>query len=130
MFWVADLGDGIKQGTSLARLEQNLEVDSGSSGWVAQSLPVDGNTMPGMHDLRVVPRNDGCREVGEGHYGEKEEKKEPEVSHEWRKSARNMRIRVLWILRGSGALRTWIGRRVSMVHFTLRTEDRAKRGFR
>ena len=93
MLWVADLGDGIKQGTFPARLEKNLEVDSGSSGWVAQSLPVDGNTIPSMHDLHVVPRNDGCREVGEGHYGEKEKKKEPEVCHEWRRSARNMRIR-------------------------------------
>ena len=43
--------------------------------------------MPGVLDLRVIPRYDGRREVGEGHYGEEEEHKEPEAWHEYGKSA-------------------------------------------
>ena len=66
MLWVPDLGDGINQGTLLVRLEYNVEVDSGASGWVTQSFPVDWNVIPGVLSLRVVPRNDGCREIGEG----------------------------------------------------------------
>ena len=86
MLRVADLGDGVSQGTLPVRLDYNVEVDSGAGGWVAQSLPIDWNVMPGVLDLHVVPRYNGCREAGEEHYGEKEEKKEPEMCHEWRRS--------------------------------------------
>ena len=87
MLWVTDLGDGINQGTLLVRLEYNVEVDSGASGWVTQSLPVDWNVIPGVLSLHVVPMNHGCREIGEGHCDEKEEYKEPEKLHEYRRSA-------------------------------------------
>ena len=65
------------------RLEHNMEVDSGSSRWVAKSLPVDWNGKPGMLNLHIVPRYDGRRDIGEGYCGQEEEDKEPEVRHEY-----------------------------------------------
>ena len=77
MLRAADLRDGVNQGTFPVRLEYNMQVYSGTSRWVTQSLPVDWDGMPGVLDLHVVPRRDGLRKVGEGHCGEKEEHKEP-----------------------------------------------------
>ena len=85
MLRVANLGDGVSQGTLSVWLEYNFEVDSGISGWVAQSLPVDWNVMPAGLDLHVTPRYDGRRAVGEEHYGEEEEHNKPEVRHECRR---------------------------------------------
>ena len=84
MLWVANLGDGVSQGTLPVWLEYNVEVDSGVSRWVAQSLPVGRNVMPGVLDLHVVPRHDWRREIGEGHCGDEEEHKEPGVWHDYR----------------------------------------------
>jgi hypothetical protein len=70
---VADLGDGVNQGTLPFGPECNVEVDPGAGGWVAQTLPVDWNGMPGVLDLHVIPRFEGRREVGEEHGGEEEE---------------------------------------------------------
>ena len=96
MLRIANLGDSIYQSTFLFRLEHNMEVDSGASGWVAQSLPVDWDGMPGMLDLHVVPRYNGRREIGEGYWAE-EEHKYPEVLHDYRRSARNVQIKGLEI---------------------------------
>jgi hypothetical protein len=96
---VADLIEGINQGALLVRLECDVEIDRGSRGWVAQTLPVDRNGMPGVLDLNVIPRYEGRREVGEGFCGEKEECREPEVSHEYRRSVTNVRFRRLKVLR-------------------------------
>ena len=85
MFRVTDHGDGVSQGTLLATLEYDVEVDCGASGWVAQSFPVDWNVMPRVLDLHDVPRYDGRQEGGEGHCGEEEEQKEPDVWHEYRR---------------------------------------------
>ena len=79
MLRVTDLGEGVNQGGLPFRLEYNMEVNSGASGWVAQSLPVDWNGIPGMLDLHVVPRYDGRHEVGKGLCSEEVEHKEPEV---------------------------------------------------
>ena len=98
MLRVANLGDGVSQGTLSVWLEYNFEVDSGISGWVAQSLPVDWNGMPRVLDFHVVPRYDRHRDVGEGRCGKEEEDKEQEVRHEYQMSARNVRVRRLEIL--------------------------------
>ena len=66
-----------------------------ADGWL--SLPVHRNVMPGVHDLHFVPRCDWRREVGEGHCGEEEDHKEPEVLHECRRLGRNELIRRLKI---------------------------------
>ena len=87
MLGVTNLGDGVSQGTLSVRPEYNVEVDSGTSGWVAQSLPVDWNVMPGVLDLHITPRYDRRRDVSEGNCDEKEEHNEPEVRHESRRSA-------------------------------------------
>ena len=65
---------------------------------MAQSLPVDWNGMPGMLNLHIVPRYDRHRDVGDGHCGEEEKDKEPEVRHEYQMSARNVWVRRLKIL--------------------------------
>ena len=85
MIRVADLGDGVNQGSLLVRLEYNVEVDSRASGWVTQSLPVDWDVMPGVLDLHIIPRYDGRRGIGEGNCSEEQERKEPEVGHECRR---------------------------------------------
>ena len=36
--------------------QAQVQYGGGVSGWVAQSLPVDWNVMPGMLDLHVVRR--------------------------------------------------------------------------
>ena len=82
MLGITDFGDCLNQGTLPVRLEYNMEIDSGAIGWVAQSFPVDRNVMPGVLDLHVIPRYDGRRDLGEGHRGEEEEHKDPEVLHE------------------------------------------------
>ena len=87
MFRVTDHGDGVSQGTLSVRPEYNIEVESGASGWVAQSLPVDWNLMPGVLDLHLTPRYDRRRDVSEGCCNEEEEHNEPEVRHESRRSA-------------------------------------------
>ena len=88
MLRVTDLGDCLNQGTLPARLEYNIEIDSGARGWVAQSLPVDWNIMPRVLDLHVIPRYDDRRDVGEGKCGEEEDYNGPEVWHGYRRSAR------------------------------------------
>ena len=134
MFRVTYLGDSVEQGTLPVRLEYNMEVGSGASGWVAQSLPVEWNVVPGVHYLHVVPRCDGRCEVGEGHYCEEEDHKDPEVLHEYKTIAktiaRNVQIGRLEIQRGSGTLRTWLRGRVFIVHFAVRTKVGAMRGSR
>ena len=82
---VTDLGDSVNQGSLPVRPEYNDKVDSGASGWVAQSLPVDWNVMPAVLDLHVTPRYDGRGDVDEGNCGEEENHKEQEVLHEYRK---------------------------------------------
>ena len=93
MLGVTNLGDGVSQGTLSVRPGYNVEIESGASGWVAQSLPVDWNLMPGVLDLHITQRYDRRRDVGEGNCDEKEEHNEPEVRHESMRSARNVRIR-------------------------------------
>ena len=85
MLRIANLRDGVIQSTLLVRLQYNVEVDSGTSGWVAQSLPVDWNVMPGVLDLHVTPRYDGRGDVDEGNCGEEENHKGQDVLHEYRK---------------------------------------------
>ena len=53
---VTDRGEGVSQRTLLVGLEYNMEVDSGASGWVAQSLPVKRDVIPCVLNLHVVPR--------------------------------------------------------------------------
>jgi hypothetical protein len=81
---VADLGDGVNKGVLPFGPECNVQVDPATGGWVAQTLPVDWNGIPGVLDLYVIPRFEGCREVGEEHGGEEEEHRVPVpvVSHE------------------------------------------------
>ena len=62
---LADLIEGIDQGTLLVGLECNIEINCGVRGWVAQTLPVDRNGMPGVLDLHVISRYEGRQEVGE-----------------------------------------------------------------
>lgn len=84
MAWVAHLIERIDQGSILVGLECNVEVDGGTSGWMTQTLPAGWNGMPGVFHTHVMPRHSGRREVGEGHYSEKEERREPVVSHDYR----------------------------------------------
>jgi hypothetical protein len=79
---VADLGDGVNQGALLFGLECNIEVNGGSGRWLAQTLPVNWNGIPGVLDPHVIPRFKGRREVGKYHGGKEEEHREPKVLHE------------------------------------------------
>jgi hypothetical protein len=92
---VADLVEGIGQGTLPVGLECDVDVDSGTSRWVAQTLPVDWSGIPGVLDPHVIPRYDGSREVGEGcDNGEEGKRREPVVSHEYSlRGQRNVRFR-------------------------------------
>ena len=65
MLGVADLVESINQCALLVWLESNVDVDSSASGWVAKTLPVDRDDMPGVLDLHVIPRYDGSGKVGE-----------------------------------------------------------------
>ena len=47
MLLVADLREGVNHGALLVRLEYNVDINSGASGSVTQSLPVGWNGMPG-----------------------------------------------------------------------------------
>jgi hypothetical protein len=69
---VADLGDSVNQDALPFGPECNVKLNPGTSGWVAQRLPVDWNGMPGVLDLHVIPRFEGPREIGEEH-GDQEE---------------------------------------------------------
>ena len=71
------VGDGINQGTLPFRPECNVKVDPGASRWVAQTLSVDWNGIPGVLDLHVIPRFEGHREVGEEQGSEEEEHRKP-----------------------------------------------------
>ena len=84
MVRVTDLDDGVSQGTLPVRLEYNVEVDSGASGWVAQSFPVGWNVTPCVPDFHVIPRYDGGRNC-EWHCSNDEEYKEPEMWHVYRR---------------------------------------------
>ena len=64
--WAADLVESISQGALPVRFEGNVEVESSANGWVAQTLPVDWNGLPGVHNPHVIPRFDWCCEAGEG----------------------------------------------------------------
>ena len=83
---VADFVEGVNQGALLAGPECDVEVDGGAGGRVAQTLPVGWSGIPGVFDTHVIPRYEGCRDVGEGRGGEEEERIEPVVSHEYRRS--------------------------------------------
>ena len=80
---VADLGDGVNQGTLPFGTGCNMKIDPGAGGRVAQALPVDWNGMPGVLDLHLIPRFEGHHEVGEEQGGEEEdsEHREPGVMH-------------------------------------------------
>ena len=64
---VADLGDSVDQSALPFGPECNVQGDSGAGGWVAQTLPVDWDGIPGLLDLHVIPRFEGRREAGEEH---------------------------------------------------------------
>ena len=68
MLRIADLRKSVNHGALPVRLECNVDVDSGASGWVTQILPVGWNGWPGVLDPHIVPRNDWRREGGEGHW--------------------------------------------------------------
>jgi hypothetical protein len=78
---IADLGDGINQCTLPFGAECNMEVDSCAGGWVAQTLPVYWNGMPGVLHRHVIPGFKGRHEVGEEHSSEEEEYGDPVVPH-------------------------------------------------
>ena len=80
---VADLGEGVNHGALPVRLECNVNVDSGASGWVAQILPINWDVIPAMLGLNVVPRHDWRHEGGSRHFNEEQECKEPK--HEYRR---------------------------------------------
>ena len=82
MLWVADLGKGINHGALPVRLECNVNVNSGASGWMAQTLPVGWNVMPGVLDLYDIPMYDWRREGVEEPWSEEEWCREPDESHE------------------------------------------------
>jgi hypothetical protein len=90
---VADLVEGVNQYALLFGLECDIEVNGGTGGCVAQSLPVDWNGMPGVLDLHVIPRFDGRREVSEEHGSEEGEGREPVETHVYKRSATNVRFR-------------------------------------
>ena len=81
---VANLGEGIDQRAFPLRLERNVEVDSCVGRWMAHTLPVAWNDIPGVLGPHVIPRYDRCREASEG--SEKDEHREPEVSHKYTRS--------------------------------------------
>ena len=56
MLGVADFGQGINQGTLPFGLECNVESDQGAGRWVALTLPVDWEGVPGVFDFYVMPR--------------------------------------------------------------------------
>ncbi len=84
---VADLVEGVDQGALPVGLECNVEVNRGSSGRVAQALPVRWNSIPCVLDTHVIPRYEGRREVSEGRGSEEGEHREPVISHKYRRSA-------------------------------------------
>ena len=82
MLRVADLCQSINQGTLPFGLECNVECDQGAGRWVAQTLPVDWDRIPGVFDLHVMPRLWGRRKGNrEEDDGEEGEHREPVVSH-------------------------------------------------
>lgn len=85
MFRVADLIKGVGQGALLVGLECNVEVNCSAGGRVAQTLPVDWDAIQGMLDPHIIPRFEGCREVGVGRGDEEGERREPLESHESRR---------------------------------------------
>ena len=52
---VANLGEGLNQGAPPFGLKCNVEPDRGAGGWVAQTLPVFWDGIPGVLDLHVIP---------------------------------------------------------------------------
>jgi hypothetical protein len=81
---VADLGNGVNQGTLPFGPECNVEVDCRAGRWMAQTLPVDWSGMPGVLDPNVIPR---CRGVAVS--------REPPISHLYGRSATNVRFKGL-----------------------------------
>ena len=55
MAGVADFGEGVNQRALPFGLECNIELGRGAGGWVAQTLPVDWNSIPGVLDPHVIP---------------------------------------------------------------------------
>jgi hypothetical protein len=79
---VADLVEGICQVILPFWLERNIKFDPGAGGWVAQTLPVYWNGIPGVLDQHFTPRSEGRGEVGEEHGNEEGKHREPVVLHE------------------------------------------------
>ena len=65
---VTDLRQGVDQGALPLGLECKVEVDRRAGRGMTQTLPVDGNSMPGVLDMHIVPslRGDGHREIQVG----------------------------------------------------------------
>ena len=89
MLWFADHGESVNHGALPVRLECNVNINSGASEWVAQSLPVGWDGMPGVFDLHIIPRYDWRRKCDEGYCSEEEECREPYESHESTRWAAN-----------------------------------------
>ena len=77
MIRVADLEEGVNQCALPLGLEGDVKVDPGAGRWVAQSLPVDRNGMPGVLYHHIIPNFEGRREVGEEHDSGEGEQREP-----------------------------------------------------
>jgi hypothetical protein len=74
---VADLVEGICQDTLPFGLERYVKIDPGTGGWVAQTLPVDWDSIPGVLDHHFIPSFTGRREVGEEHSNKEGKHREP-----------------------------------------------------
>ena len=55
MLWIADFEESINQRALPFGLECNIELGRGAGGRVAQTLPVDWNSIPGVLDPHVIP---------------------------------------------------------------------------
>ena len=65
MHRVADLGEGISQGSLLLGYECDVEVYHLPGVWISQTLPVGRDVIPGMLDPHLIPMYGSCHEVGE-----------------------------------------------------------------
>lgn len=82
--------NGVYEGVLPFVLECNIEVGHGIGSWVAETLPVDWDDMPGKPDTRVIPRYERRHGFGKGRGGEEEECREPVVSHGYKRSAKDV----------------------------------------
>ena len=62
---VADLGEGVSQGSLLFGYECDVEVYHLPGVRVSQTLPVGGSVIPGMLDPHLIPMYGGRHEFGE-----------------------------------------------------------------